>query len=78
MTEALIKALERATNNQINLGTANGWRPEDSALYKELREHLIIGTSTERELSRCYYENTFDVSINEQTYKVTYRVDSGD
>ena len=78
MTETLKKALERAKNGVIQLGTANGWGAESNALYKELSELRVPETGKERNLGRCYNEYSFDVKIEEQIFQVVYSVDSGD
>lgn len=65
-------------NGYIDLGTANGWDSETLKIYRELLEIKIQGSYQEVELSNCYYEKSFDVVIENQVVKVTYRVDSGD
>ena len=72
------KVKANAVNNVINLGTANGWRKEDGEFYKELNEIKIPNTQESRNLGRCYNEYSFDVNIEDITYKVVHRVDSSD
>jgi hypothetical protein len=69
---------EKAVNNVINLGTANGWRKEDGEFYQALNELKIPNTQETKNLGRCYNEYSFDVNIEDTTYKVVHRVDSGD
>jgi hypothetical protein len=68
----------KAVNNVINLGTANGWRKEDGEFYQALTELKIPNTQQTKNLGRCYNEYSFDVNIEDTTYKVVHRVDSGD
>jgi hypothetical protein len=68
----------KAVNNVINLGTANGWRKEDNEFYQALTELKIPNTQQTKNLGRCYNEYSFDVNIEDTTYKVVHRVDSGD
>ena len=62
----------------IDLGTANGWSKETSEMYSGLAELKIPGTERGRNLGRCYNSYSFDVLIDDNTYTVTYKVDSGD
>jgi hypothetical protein len=69
---------ERAVNNVINLGTANGWGEKTNQLYNDLRKLMIPQSQATENLGRCYNEYSFDVNIDETTYKVVHRVDSSD
>jgi hypothetical protein len=69
---------ELIKNGCIDLGTANGWDSETLKIYRELLDMKIQGSYQEVELSNCYYEKSFDVEIENQIVKVTYKVDSGD
>jgi hypothetical protein len=62
----------------IDLGTANGWDSKTFKIYNELLDMKIQGSYQEVELSNCYYKKSFDVVIENQIVKVTYKVDSGD
>jgi hypothetical protein len=68
----------KAVNNVINLGTANGWGKETTEFYQALSELKIPNTIKTNNLGRCYNEYLFDVNIEDTTYKVVHRVDSGD
>ena len=72
------QVVERAVNNVINLGTANGWGEKTNQLYNDLRKLMIPQSQATENLGRCYNEYSFDVNINETIYKVVHRVDSGD
>jgi len=79
MTTTLAEQVKaKAVNNVINLGTANGWRKEDGEFYQALNELKIPNTHETKNLGRCYNEYSFDVNIEDTTYKVVHRVDSGD
>jgi hypothetical protein len=69
---------ELIKNSCIGLGTANGWDSETLKIYRELLDMKIQGSYQEVEISNCYYEKSFDVEIENQIVKVTYKVDSGD
>jgi hypothetical protein len=69
---------ELIKNGCIDLGTANGWNSETFKIYNELLDMKIQGSYQEVELSNCYYKKSFDVVIENQIVKVTYKVDSGD
>ena len=76
--KSLLERLEdRVNDNIINMGTANGWTKECSSLYKELSALFIEGTRNEKNLGRCYNEYSFSVMMEEKTYHVVYKVDSG-
>ncbi len=72
------KVKAKAVNNVINLGTANGWREEDNKFYETLNDLKIPNTNKTKNLGNCYNEYSFDVNIEDITYKVVHRVDSGD
>ena len=79
MTTTLVEQVKaKAVNNVINLGTANGWGKEDTQFYLALSELKIPNTIKTNNLGRCYNEYSFDVIIEDITYKVIHRVDSGD
>ena len=79
MTTTLAEQVKaKAVNNVINLGTANGWRKEDGEFYQALNELKIPNTQATKNLGRCYNEYSFDVNIDETTYKVVHTVDSSD
>jgi hypothetical protein len=79
MTTTLAEQVKaKAVNNVINLGTANGWGKEDTQFYLALSELKIPNTIKTNNLGRCYNEYSFDVNIEDTTYKVVHRVDSGD
>jgi hypothetical protein len=69
---------EKAVNNVISLGTANGWGVKTNQFCKELREQMIPQSQESKNLGRCYNEYSFDVNIEDTIYKVVYSVDSGD
>jgi hypothetical protein len=76
--EILQEAAKNAKNGEIHLGTANGWGEKTNALYQALNERKIPSSGSSRNIGRCYNEYSYDVIIDELTYVVVYRVDSGD
>ena len=77
-TEIIKEAIEGAKEGIINLGTANGWNQKIRDQYKALQEFKVANSGTSRNLGRCYNEYGFDVLIENQTYTVIHKVDSGD
>ena len=77
-SEIIKEAIEKANEGIINLGIANGWNQKIRDQYRALQEFKVANSGTSRNLGRCYNEYGFDVLIEEQTYKVIHKVDSGD
>ena len=78
MNTEILEAIKKAKDGVINLGTANGWNKSTGDQYQALQEFKVPGSGTSRNLGNCYNEYGFDVLIEDQTYTVIHRVDSGD
>ena len=78
MENVITEVLKRAKNGIIDLGTANGWRKETNDQYLALRELMIQGSQSSRNLGRCYNEYSFDALIEGEKYTIVHTVDSGD
>ncbi len=76
--ETIANAIKRSNDGVINLGTANGWGKETEEQYNALRELMIQGSQSSKELGRCYNEYRFIALYEGQSYVVIHTVDSGD
>jgi hypothetical protein len=63
-------------NNEIDLGIMNGWSKETDSLFDKLKVIRVPDTIQSHSLGRCYTAYSFDVVIENQTYTVSYRIDS--
>jgi hypothetical protein len=70
--------LNKANDGVIDLGIANGWRKETGDHYNALRELMIPGSQSSKELGRCYNEYRFIALYEGQSYVVIHAVDSSD
>jgi hypothetical protein len=78
MENVITEVLKRAKNGIIDLGTANGWNKAVNDQYLALRELMIQGSQSSRNLGRCYNEYSFDALIEGEKYTIVHTVDSGD
>jgi len=78
MENVITEVLKRANGSIIDLGTANGWRKETNDQYQALRELMVQGSQSSRNLGRCYNEYSFDAIIEGEKYTIVHTVDSGD
>ena len=78
IAELLQEAHIEPKHGELDLGIANGWSEDSRRLIEGLRKYRVDGSTTERNLGRCYNEYSFTINDGTDEYNVVYRVDSSD
>jgi hypothetical protein len=78
IAELLQEAHIEPKHGEINLGIANGWDEHTRYFMEAIRPHRVDGSSTTRNLGRCYNEYSFTVNDGTDEYNIVYTVDSSD